>query len=84
MAKGKGPRILGIYKLEYDNEDAPNSFHVLITLKQLRRLPKWVQSQLYWEYTGDIRHCAVLIEAKDELQAMMRFNKLWAGLPKED
>ena len=77
--KGKGPRILGIYpEPDYGGRepDDPRSFHVYITLKQLHKLPRWVIRLS--------RHCIVVIQAEDELQAAIRFNKLWAGLPKEN
>jgi hypothetical protein len=85
--KGKGPRIIAIYpEPDYGDRDPDDSysFHVLITLKQLRKLPRWVQEQIHWMYGTDSRHCVVVIGAEDELQASIRFNKLWAGLPKED
>ena len=85
--KGKGPRILGIYpEPDYGGRepDDPRSFHVYITLKQLYKLPRWVREQIHWIYATESRHCIVVIQAEDELQASIRFNKLWAGLPKED
>lgn len=79
MVKQKGPRILGVYRSSYGDE---NSLRVAITLKQLRKLPEWVYDQhVHWEYcVDDNRHCEIIIQAKDELEAMMRFKKLWAAL----
>lgn len=80
MSKGPrtGPRILRVAKW-YDDED---EWSVKITFKQLMRLPTWVwRNHLRWQHDGN-HHALVIIEAKDELQAMMRFNQLWAGLPK--
>lgn len=82
----KGPRVLAIHREpDYGGRDLddPLSFHITITIKQLRKLPMWVQSQLHWIYDTNVRHCVVVIQAKDELEAFIRFNKLWAGLPKE-
>lgn len=82
----KGPRVLGIYKEpEYVgfHDDTPLKFHVIITTKQMRKLPVWVQDHLYWHYTPRPDHVELVVQAKDELEAFMRFNKLWAGLPKE-
>lgn len=82
----RGPKILAIYpEPDYGGRDPddPLAFHVTITLKQLRKLPMWVQSQIHWLYDPNNRHCTVVVQADDELQAMTRFNRLWAGLPKE-
>lgn len=85
----KGPRILSIFETpDFGGgyrEDKPKQFHVTITLKQLRALPDWVQEHLHWSYTyANNKHCELIIQAKDELEAMMRFKKLWAGLPKKE
>jgi hypothetical protein len=55
---------------------------VIITLKQFRKLPEWVrETHIHWEFSADVdAHVEVIIQAKDELEAMMRFNKLWAAL----
>lgn len=70
---------MAIYASQYGDED---SLRVVITLKQLRKLPEWVYDRhLQWEYSvDDNEHCEIIIQAKDELQAMMRFNQLWAAL----
>jgi hypothetical protein len=80
MSKGprKGPRILGIYASRYGSE---GDLRVIITAKQLNRLPEWVNPHINWSFSPDgDSHREIAIEAKDELQAMMRFNKLWAAL----
>jgi hypothetical protein len=80
MARSKGPRILGIYASRYGHE---GDLNVVITLKQFNRLPQWVKPHINWMYSADDdNHREVTIQAKDELEAMMRFNQLWAGLPK--
>lgn len=85
----KKPKVISIHKNEYewmyDPKDAmpPSSCSVRITLHALRSLPSWVQDHLHWEYIIDNnKHCALHIQAKDELEAFMRFEKLWVGLPK--
>jgi hypothetical protein len=76
----KGPRILGIHQPFHSNVD---TFNVIITLKQLRKVPEWVLINTFWEYSvGNDNHCEVIIQAKDELEAAMRFKKLWAALTK--
>lgn len=85
----KGPRILAIteasaWETEMYAIRAEKPYNVYMTLKQLKKLPRWVWDQLNWLYCSENnRHCYVVISAKDELQAAMRFKKLWAGLPKE-
>lgn len=70
---------MGIYASRYGNK---GDLNVVITTKQLHKLPKWVRHQhVHWEYhTDDNRHCDVVIQAKDEIEAYMRFKKLWAAL----
>ena len=86
----KKPKIISIHKNHYawlsdpDEKDPKPSCSVRITLHALRSLPDWVRDHLHWEYVvGNNKHCALQIQAKDELEAFMRFEKLWAGLPKE-
>lgn len=83
----KGPRVLGIYKEpDYGGDQDPDyilKFHVIITTKQMRKLPLWVRDHLYWHYTPRADHVELVIQAKDELEAFMRFERLWASLPKE-
>ena len=85
----KGPNILcvldaSIWESERYERWGEKPYGVYITLKQLRKLPMWVQEHVNWMYCNENdRHCYVVIGAKDELQAAMRFKKLWAGLPKE-
>lgn len=82
----KGPRVLGIYREpDYggqDDDEIPK-FHVVITTKQMRKLPRWVQDHIYWHYTPRVEHVELVMQAKDPLEAFTRFEKLWAGLPKE-
>lgn len=75
------PQILGVHLSGYSGD---GNMHVVITLKQLRKLPQWVYDQhLHWEYSVDNnKHCSVIMTAKDELEAAMRFKKLWAALTK--
>jgi hypothetical protein len=56
---------------------------VVITIKQFRKLPEWVQPHINWTYSVDADdHREIIIQAKDELEAAMRFRKLWAALTK--
>jgi len=87
MSKVKGPRIISVFEAtDFGGgylEDRPKQFHVTITFKQLRALPDWVQEQLHWGYTyTNNKHCEIIIHAKDELEAAMRFKKLWAAITK--
>ena len=86
----KKPKIISVHKNDYrwmsdpDEKDPKPSCSVRITLNALRSLPAWVQDHLHWEYSmGHPKHCALIIQAKDELEAFVRFEKLWVGLPKE-
>lgn len=86
----KEPKVISIHKNTYgwmsdpDEVDPHPSCSVRITLHALRSLPKWVQDHLHWEYVLDKpKHCALQILANDELEALVRFRKLWAGLPKD-
>lgn len=85
----KGPNILCVTEAsvwEIDRYEGFNEkpYSVYITLKQLRKLPRWVHEHINWMYCNENdRHCYIVIGAKDELQAAMRFKKLWDGLPKE-
>jgi hypothetical protein len=78
VTKRKGPQILGIHKSRYRHE---GDLNVVITAKQFNKLPEWVKPHVDWAYSGaDDNHREITIQAKDELQAMMRFNKLWAAV----
>lgn len=82
----KGPRILGIRPWA-NVGGADRKFAVKITNRQLMRIPEWVRDQFDWYYGdryNDQTYVEVIIRAKDELEAAMRFQKLWAGLPKEE
>lgn len=74
----KGPRILGIRPW-----GAPNAWAVKITQKQFLRVPEWVHCHLHYFYTDSPQHVEIISKAKDEIEAAIRFQKMWAGLPKE-
>lgn len=60
------------------------SYQATITKHQQRKLPDWVLPQLkFYDSWDNPRHAFLWITAKDELQAMMRFNQLWDALPKK-
>lgn len=59
-------------------------FEAVITRHQFEKLPLWVRNVIdVWGVWDNERHVYFEIQAKDELQAMMRFNQLWDGLPKK-
>jgi hypothetical protein len=91
MAKAvKEPRVFNIQRHIIQLLDTPRAkgeweYGVEITLSALRSLPDWVLRHIEWEdLGGQPRHCLVNIVARDELEAMMRFKKLWVGLPKKE
>lgn len=70
-----------ILKVEVASPYTPDRYRVRITKRQLMKLPKWVRSGVLSFYdTDNPRHAYISIKATDELQAMMRFRRLWAGL----
>lgn len=76
--------VRAIRKVPHSDYD----YIVYITRQQHSKLPDWVRERVTFynpwddEFTSK-RWVYTYITAKDELQAMMRFNQLWAGLPKE-
>jgi hypothetical protein len=89
----KQPQIFNIKRHIVQLLDAPRAkgewqYGVEISLAALRSLPDWVLYHIEWEDLGgprgQPRRCVVDIMARDELEAMMRFKKLWAGLPKKE
>ncbi len=63
---------------------ADRPFRATISTHQYLKLPPWVRCMLTTLYSGSSRYQCFKIYAKDELQAMMRFNALWDGLPKKE
>lgn len=61
------------------------AFRAVITKRQWDKVSDWTAELLraygHWD---NPRHVFLWITAKDELEAKMRFDKLWAGLPKEE
>lgn len=90
----KEPRIFNIQRHDYSSwlyepeRKGEWQYRVEISLAALRSLPDWVLYHIEWEDLGgprdQPRRCVVDIVARDELEAMMRFKKLWAGLPKKE
>lgn len=76
----KNPKIFSVEKNPYDYSDDGTEFYVEISLRALRSLPDWVSEHISWQYAPANNRCRVEIEAKDELEAMMRFRKLWEAL----
>lgn len=78
----KIPRVLKV-------EPVPNRtdcYRVYIAQHQCLKLPAWVRQMVTWhpDYNGRTdRHVYLVIYAVDEMQAFVRFQQLWIGLPKE-
>ncbi len=83
----RGPKVLAVVPDPYWDmmgEKNERTYSVYITLHQMKKVPSWMRDHINWNYCPDInKHCYVSVTAKDELQAVTRFNKLWAALPKE-
>lgn len=75
----KKPKIwvLSVDKTMWDE----GSFAVTVTKQQVKKLPDWVlEIGPAWYGLSNNKHVYTHIKAKDELEAMTRFYKLWAGL----
>lgn len=70
-------RVLNIERTTWDEE----TYAVTVTKRQVDKLPVWVREvSPRWFGEANPRHVGTFIQAKDELQAMTRFYKLWAAL----
>lgn len=77
MAKKPKLWVLGVEKSTWDE----NEYLVTVTKRQVDKLPTWVrEAGPRWFGRSNPRHVNTHIQAKDELQAMTRFYKLWAAL----
>ncbi len=77
--KPKKPKlwVLDVEKSTWDYGE----YAVTVTKRQVDKLPKWVRNAgPRWFGTANNKHVYTHIEAKDELEAMARFYKLWAAL----
>lgn len=84
IVSGKPPRVLKVVKNRFWQEDGQHIYGVCITRYQLMKLPYWVRDKMaFTEDENNSRHVWTRLLATDPLQALTRFNKLWAGLPKE-
>jgi hypothetical protein len=70
------PKIISVKAIQADH-----SFKVTITAHMARKLPDWVQSKVQL-FEGEDRHAWTVLRAKDELEAVIRFKRLWAALTK--
>ncbi len=78
MARKKSPLL----KIEKVKNEA--SYRAVITKRQWDKVPDWAADLFRaYEHWDNRKHVFIWITAKDELQAMMRFNQLWDGLPKK-
>ena len=85
MAREDIPRVISAKAIPYINGGPPQYFIVTITKHQFNKLVSWTDDILrFWEDSTNSRYMWVRIQAKDELEAIMRFRKLWVGLPKKE
>ena len=85
MAREDIPRVLDIRPSPAFVSVSPQYFIVTITKHQYRKLAPWLDETLrFWDDGDNPRRVWVRIQAKDELEAIMRFRKLWVGLPKKE
>jgi hypothetical protein len=75
---------INVLKIESAGEYGRDVYSVYITKRQMMELPEWVYDMYhgaigFFEDTNP-KHIYTSILAKDELEAMMRFQKLWAAL----
>ena len=76
----KIPRVLKVESLH----NRSDCYRVSITHRQWSKLPAWVQRAITWNYShNNEKHITLTIYAVDEMQAFVRFQQLWIGLPKE-
>ena len=60
---------------------SPTIHRVYISKRQVVKLPLWVRDKVLSFYTPhNERYRFIVIPARDQLEAMMRFQKLWAAL----
>lgn len=84
MAREDIPRVISAKVIPH-TYGGPQYFIVTITKHQHRKLASWTDDILpFWEDSANSRYMWVRIQAKDELEAIMRFRKLWVGLPKKE
>jgi hypothetical protein len=77
MAEKSKISVLNVEKSNWDEE----AYLVTVTKHQVDKLPTWVRNAgPRWFGMQNHRHVSTHIQAKDELQAMTRFYKLWSAL----
>jgi hypothetical protein len=82
MARKRKPQIPKVLHLEPIKYPA-TSYRLYISGRQANKLEYWAFNIMRLYDDGNRRYY-LTIEAKDELEAMMRFQKLWVGLPKKE
>ena len=84
MAREDIPRVISAKAIPHIH-GGPHYFIVTITKHQFNKLVSWTDGILrFWEDSTNSRYMWVRIQAKNELEAIMRFRKLWVGLPKKE
>lgn len=76
------PKVLALEPNGYSGRPA-TSYRLYISGRQANKLEDWAFNILRL-YDVGARRYYLSIDAKDELEAMMRFRKLWVGLPKKE
>lgn len=76
------PKVLHLEPITYLGKPA-TSYRLYISGRQVDKLEYWASNIMRFYDNGNRRYY-LTIEAKDELEAMMRFQKLWVGLPKKE
>jgi hypothetical protein len=71
---------INVLKVESAEGLTPSIYRVYITKRQVMKLPAWVHGVTRFFEEANPKHRYTPIEAKDELEAMIRFQKLWVAL----
>jgi len=80
MPKQRKTQKIWVLNVEQSTWD-DGTYAVTVTKRQVDKLPAWVRSAgPRWFGMQNQRHLYTHIQAKDELEAMSRFYKLWAAL----
>lgn len=84
--RNRPPQITKLHRFGGNYGDKNSYSHLIcFTAHQAKKLPHWVRAVMNMTYApfGNVKWVAIRVIAKDELEASMRFNRLWESLPKE-
>jgi hypothetical protein len=83
----KPPRILKVVRSRLYRGHAGTAegyvYYVFFTTHHAKKIPEWLAVWMIYRMQKDEdnpRHSYIQVLATDELQAAMRFNRLWSGL----